>query len=118
MGGDFRRRPPPQRLPIGPIGGIDIHGVFLQVEVARENAVAFHLPDIRELRFEAGHVETLDFFQAGLGLADGSIDLWKGPIKLQDGTVYIKDGTIATDKQVWYLPALLDGMIGQSVPTK
>ena len=44
------------------------------------------------------------------GLADGSIHLWKGPIKLQDGTLYIKDGASATDQEIWYLPALLDGM--------
>jgi simple sugar transport system substrate-binding protein len=58
----------------------------------------------------------LDQFIAGLG--DGSIDLWKGPLKLQDGTEYLKDGEKATAQQIWYLPALLEGMVGQSVPSQ
>ncbi len=52
------------------------------------------------------------------GLADGSINLWKGPITLQDGNVYVKDGAVATDKEIWYLPQLLQGMTGASAPTK
>jgi simple sugar transport system substrate-binding protein len=56
----------------------------------------------------------LDEFIKGIG--DGSINLWKGPLKLQDGTEYLKDGEVATDQQIWYLPQLLEGMEGQSVP--
>jgi simple sugar transport system substrate-binding protein len=52
------------------------------------------------------------------GLGDGSINLWKGPVKLQDGTVYIKDSAVATRYEVWYLPQLLQGMVGPSAPTK
>lgn len=52
------------------------------------------------------------------GLADGSINLWKGPLVLQDGTTYVKEGAVATDKEIWYLPQLLQGMTGQSAPTK
>ena len=48
----------------------------------------------------------------------GGLNLWKGPLNLQDKTVYLKDGETATDVQVWYLPQLLEGMQGQSVPTK
>lgn len=51
------------------------------------------------------------------GLADGSIDLWKGPLNFQDGTVFLKEGERATDQQIWYMPQLLEGMEGQSVPT-
>ncbi len=58
----------------------------------------------------------LDEFIKGLG--DGSIQLWKGPIRLQDGTVYVAEGQVATPQQIWYLPQLLEGMEGQSVPTK
>ena len=50
-------------------------------------------------------------------LADG-LNLWKGPLNLQDGSVYLKDGEVATDQQIWYLPQLLQGMEGQSVPTQ
>jgi simple sugar transport system substrate-binding protein len=52
------------------------------------------------------------------GLGDGSINLFKGPITLQDGSVYVKDGATATDKEIWYLPQLLQGMTGQSAPSK
>ena len=48
-------------------------------------------------------------------LATG-LNLWTGPINLQDGTTYLADGEVATDQQVWYLPQLLEGMEGQSVP--
>jgi simple sugar transport system substrate-binding protein len=55
----------------------------------------------------------LDAFIAELA---GGLNLWKGPLNLQDATVYLKDGEIATDLQIWYLPQLLEGMEGQSVP--
>ncbi len=45
----------------------------------------------------------------------GGLNLWKGPLNLQDGTVYLTAGTAATDQQIWYLPQLLQGMVGQSV---
>jgi simple sugar transport system substrate-binding protein len=48
----------------------------------------------------------------------GGLNLWKGPLNLQDGTSYLADGVAATDQQIWYLPQLLEGMEGQSVPTK
>ncbi|HVP20757.1 MAG TPA: BMP family ABC transporter substrate-binding protein [Anaerolineaceae bacterium] len=57
----------------------------------------------------------LDKFLAELA---GGLNLWKGPLNLQDKTVYLKDGETATDQQIWYLPQLLEGMQGQSVPTK
>jgi simple sugar transport system substrate-binding protein len=46
----------------------------------------------------------------------GGLNLWTGPINLQDGTAYLADGEVGTDQQVWYLPQLLEGMEGQSVP--
>ena len=55
----------------------------------------------------------LDEFIAALA---GGLNLWTGPINLQDGTAYLADGEVATDQQVWYLPQLLEGMEGQSVP--
>lgn len=44
--------------------------------------------------------------------------LWKGPLNLQDGTPYLSDGEEASDQQIWYLPQLLEGMEGQSVPSE
>ncbi len=46
----------------------------------------------------------------------GGLNLWTGPINLQDGTPYLAEGEVATDQQIWYLPQLLEGMKGQSVP--
>jgi simple sugar transport system substrate-binding protein len=47
-------------------------------------------------------------------LANG-LNLWTGPLNLQDGTVYLESGAVASDQQIWYLPQLLEGMVGQSV---
>jgi hypothetical protein len=30
----------------------------------------------------------------------------------------VEEGKVATPQQIWYLPQLLEGMEGQSVPTK
>ena len=54
----------------------------------------------------------LDKFIAGL--ADGSINLYKGPLNFQDKSVFLKDGEVATDLQIWYMPQLLEGMLGAS----
>ncbi len=55
----------------------------------------------------------VDEFIAALA---GGLNLWTGPINLQDGTTYLAEGEVATDQQVWYLPQLLEGMEGQSIP--
>lgn len=54
----------------------------------------------------------LDQFIAGL--ADGSINLFTGPLNFQDGSTFLADGEVATDLQIWYMPQLLEGMIGAS----
>jgi simple sugar transport system substrate-binding protein len=48
----------------------------------------------------------------------GGLNLWSGPLDFQDGSEYLKEGETATDRQVWYLPQMLKGMEGQSVPSK
>jgi len=60
----------------------------------------------------ADNQATLDEFIAGL--ASGEINVWSGPIALQDGSEYIAEGSTATDEEIWYLPQLLEGMIGPS----
>lgn len=57
----------------------------------------------------------LDKFIADLG---SGLNLWAGPLNFQDGSAFLKEGEAATDQQVWYLPQLLQGMEGQSVPSK
>ena len=47
----------------------------------------------------------------------GGLNLWTGPLNLQDGSEFLKAGEVGTDHQVWYLPQLLEGMEGQSVPS-
>lgn len=54
----------------------------------------------------------LALFIAGLG--SKKIQLFRGPLNYQDGSVYLRPGEQATDKQIWYLPKLLEGMQGQS----
>ena len=56
---------------------------------------------------------TLDKF---IGELAAGLNLWKGPLNYQDGSAFLKDGETATDFQIWYLPLLLEGMEGQSVP--
>jgi basic membrane lipoprotein Med (substrate-binding protein (PBP1-ABC) superfamily) len=54
----------------------------------------------------------LDAFIASL--ASEEVNVWSGPIFLQDGSEYVVDGSTATDQQIWYLPQLLQGMLGPS----
>jgi basic membrane lipoprotein Med (substrate-binding protein (PBP1-ABC) superfamily) len=55
---------------------------------------------------------SLDEFIASLASED--VNVWSGPIFLQDGSEYIAEGSVAADDQIWYLPQLLQGMIGPS----
>ncbi len=52
------------------------------------------------------------------GLASGKVQLFKGPLNFQDGRVFLKKGEVATDRQIWYLPMLLQGMKGASSQAK
>ncbi len=56
----------------------------------------------------------LDAFIGKLG--SGKLDLFTGPLNYQDGSVFLKAGEKATDKQIWYLGQLLEGMEGLSSP--
>jgi len=40
--------------------------------------------------------------------------LWQGPLNLQDGTVLAEEGECVTEDDIWYLPQLLEGMVGAS----
>jgi simple sugar transport system substrate-binding protein len=53
-----------------------------------------------------------------IGKLAGGLNLWTGPLNLQDGTAYLADGEVATLQKIWYLPQLLEGMEGQSVPSE
>ncbi|MCP3666161.1 MAG: BMP family ABC transporter substrate-binding protein [Gammaproteobacteria bacterium] len=54
----------------------------------------------------------LDHFVAQLG--SGEINLFQGPLNYQDGSPFLKAGEKASEKQIWYMKQLLDGMDGAS----
>jgi simple sugar transport system substrate-binding protein len=58
----------------------------------------------------------LDKFIKELG--SGRLNLFKGPINYQDGKAFVKAGETASDKQIWYMEQLLEGMQGQSSAKK
>ena len=63
----------------------------------------------------ADNAAKVDAFIAELA---GGLNLWKGPLNYQDGSEFLADGVEATDLQIWYMPQLLEGMEGQSVPSE
>lgn len=63
----------------------------------------------------ADAAKNVDAFIAALA---GGLKLWSGPLNLQDGSEYLPAGKVATDQEIWYLPQLLEGMEGQSVPSE
>jgi len=75
-------------------------------------------PDTSTVGFVAGPAlsgsaqEALDGFIKDIG--SGKVNLFKGPLNFQDGTEFVKAGETATDKQIWYMGQLLEGMDGQS----
>ncbi|MEJ2170412.1 MAG: BMP family ABC transporter substrate-binding protein, partial [Desulfobacterales bacterium] len=75
-------------------------------------------PDTSIVGFVAGAAlsgsakSALDGFIKDLGA--GKINLFKGPLNYQDGTTFVKAGEAATEKQIWYMEQLLEGMDGQS----
>jgi simple sugar transport system substrate-binding protein len=71
------------------------------------SAVGFNKGDA----LSAENAALVDQFIAELA---GGLKLWTGPMNLQDGTPYLADGEVATDYQIWYMPQLVEGMIGDS----
>lgn len=47
-------------------------------------------------------------------LATGKVNLFKGPLNYQDGKPFVKAGQTASDKQIWFMEQLLQGMEGAS----
>jgi simple sugar transport system substrate-binding protein len=48
-------------------------------------------------------------------LGSGYLKLFRGPLKYQNGEPFLKPGENATDKQIWYIDKLLEGMQGNSI---
>jgi simple sugar transport system substrate-binding protein len=82
---------------------------------------AINFPDTSAVGFIQGSalgIQTQVKLDSFIGVLGSGLNLWTGPLNLQDGTVYLADGVAATDQQIWYLPQLLQGMEGQSVPSE
>ena len=47
-------------------------------------------------------------------LGNGQLNLFTGPLKYQDGSVFLAPAEVATDRQIWYMKQLLEGMEGTS----
>jgi simple sugar transport system substrate-binding protein len=47
-------------------------------------------------------------------LGSGKLNLFTGPLYYQDGNIFLKNDEKATDKKIWYMAQLLEGMEGQS----
>jgi len=79
-------------------------------------------PDTSTVGFVAGAglaadaKSALDKLVADFG--SGKLNLFKGPLFYQDGKIFVKAGETATDKQIWYMEQLLQGMTGQSSAKK
>ena len=56
--------------------------------------------------------KAVEAFIADLGA--GRISLFAGPLNYQDGTSFVAAGQVASDRQIWYMEQLLEGMVGQS----
>ncbi len=79
-------------------------------------------PDRSNVGFVAGGAlsktaqSAMENFTRDLG--SGKVQLFKGPLNYQDGTPFLKEGELATDKQIWYMSQLLQGMMGESKAKK
>ncbi|MGD8962723.1 MAG: hypothetical protein PVH43_09415, partial [Desulfobacterales bacterium] len=75
-------------------------------------------PDTSTIGFTKGPALSADAQKhlAGFikGLGSKKINLLRGPLNYQDGSPFVKAGQTASDKQVWYMEQLLEGMEGAS----
>ena len=80
------------------------------------SVVGFKLGD----GLSAETIESLNAFAAEIEafqtdpMHEGEIFLWQGPLNLQDGTVLAEEGETVSLLDIWFLPQLLEGMIGAS----
>ncbi len=56
--------------------------------------------------------EALQGFIADMG--SGRVRLFTGPLLYQDGSVFLEKGEVASDRKIWYMKQLLQGMEGSS----
>lgn len=56
--------------------------------------------------------EALQGFIGDMG--SGRVQLFTGPLLYQDGSVFLEKGEVASDRKIWYMKQLLQGMEGSS----
>ena len=71
---------------------------------------ALSMETIESLKAFAGEIEA---FQTD-PMHAGEMFLWSGPLNLQDGTELAGDGEAVTLLDIWFVPQLLEGMVGAS----
>lgn len=76
-------------------------------------------PDSTAVGFVAGPALSesaavqLNKFTSNLSI--GKVNLFKGPLNYQDGKPFVKAGQTASDKQIWYMEQLLQGIDVESI---
>lgn len=79
-------------------------------------------PDESNVGFAYGPALTADQKVTLVGfvndMGNGKVNLFTGPLNYQSGKVFLTNGEVATDQQIWYMPELLQGMIGASEASK
>jgi len=56
------------------------------------------------------NVQSAYLDQFMVAMANGFIDLFKGPLNYSDGSVFLTSGELASEEQIWYMSALLEGI--------
>lgn len=83
---------------------------------------ALNNPDTTTVGFMPGTALSADARQAlekfTNELGSGKLNLFTGPLNYQDKKPFVKAGETASDKQIWYMEQLLEGMSGQSSAKK
>ena len=94
--------------------GATVRGIAEDLGI--ERGTLRHWLERYEAALPAGAKPELDKFVKDLG--SGTVNLFKGPLNYQDGKVFVKAGETASDKQIWHMEQLLQGMQGQSSAKK
>ena len=58
---------------------------------------------------------TIDLDKFIYDLATGKVNLFKGPLNYQDGKPFVQAGQTASDKQIWSMEQLLEGIDSQAI---
>ncbi len=81
----------------------------------KPNWKSINSPDTTAIGFVAGPALTesakTQLHKFTRNLAAGRVNLFKGPLNYQDGKLFVRAGQTASDRQIWYMEQLLEGML-------